>query len=41
LAHTHEIWLQLLVPTAVATLLPALIWHQQNRLRIGWLFHWP
>jgi len=41
LAHTHDVWLQLLVPTAVATLLPALIWHQQNRLRIGWLFHWP
>jgi fucose 4-O-acetylase-like acetyltransferase len=39
--HTHEFWLQLLIPTAVCTLLPAIIWHQQKRWRIGWLFRWP
>jgi fucose 4-O-acetylase-like acetyltransferase len=39
--HTHELWLQLLLPTALATLLPAIVWHQQDRWRVGWLFHWP
>jgi len=39
--HTHEFWLQLLVPTLCATLLPAIVWHQQSRWRAGWLFHWP
>jgi len=40
-AHTHEFWLQLIVPTIVSTLLPAILWHQQKRWRIGWLFRWP
>lgn len=39
--HTHEIWLQLLLATALATLLPSIIWHQQDRWRVRWLFHWP
>jgi fucose 4-O-acetylase-like acetyltransferase len=39
--HTHEFWLQLLVPTILSTLLPAILWHQQKRWRIGWLFRWP
>ena len=39
--HTHEFWLQLLIPTLAAALLPAIVWHQQSRWRIGWLFHWP
>jgi fucose 4-O-acetylase-like acetyltransferase len=39
--HTHELWLQLLLPTAFATLLPAIVWHQRDRWRAGWLFHWP
>jgi peptidoglycan/LPS O-acetylase OafA/YrhL len=39
--HTQEFWLQLLLPTLLATLLPAIVWHQQDRWRIGWLFRWP
>jgi fucose 4-O-acetylase-like acetyltransferase len=39
--HTQELWLQLLLPTAFATLLPAIVWYQQKRLRLGWLFYWP
>lgn len=39
--HTHEFWLQLLVPTFLATVLPAILWYQQDRWRLGWLFHWP
>jgi fucose 4-O-acetylase-like acetyltransferase len=39
--HTGEFWLQLLLPTFFATLLPTLVWHQQNRWRVGWLFRWP
>ena len=39
--HTHELWLQLLLPTLFATLLPAIIWHQQDRWRLRWLFQWP
>lgn len=39
--HTREFWLQLLLPTLFATLLPAIIWHQQDRWRVGWLFRWP
>lgn len=40
-AHTHEFWLQLLLPTAASTLLPAILWHQQRRWHLGWLFRWP
>jgi fucose 4-O-acetylase-like acetyltransferase len=40
-AHTHEFWWQLLVPTLLSTLLPAIIWHQQKRWHLGWLFRWP
>jgi fucose 4-O-acetylase-like acetyltransferase len=39
--HTKELWLQLFLPTFFATLLPAIVWHQQDRWRVGWLFHWP
>jgi fucose 4-O-acetylase-like acetyltransferase len=39
--HTKELWLQLFVPTFFATLLPAIVWHQQDRWRVGWLFQWP
>jgi fucose 4-O-acetylase-like acetyltransferase len=39
--HTNELWLQLLLPTLFATLLPAIVWHQQDRWRVGWLFQWP
>ncbi|PYX90829.1 MAG: hypothetical protein DMG68_00410, partial [Acidobacteria bacterium] len=40
-SHTPEFWSQLLLPTIFATLLPAIIWYQQDRWRIGWLFRWP
>lgn len=40
-AHTNAFWPQLLLPTVAATLIPAVVWHQQQRLRLGWLFHWP
>jgi fucose 4-O-acetylase-like acetyltransferase len=40
-AHTHEFWIQLIIPTMVCTILPAILWHQQKRWRIGWLFRWP
>jgi peptidoglycan/LPS O-acetylase OafA/YrhL len=39
--RTREFWLQLLLPTLFATLLPAFVWYQQDRWRIGWLFRWP
>jgi peptidoglycan/LPS O-acetylase OafA/YrhL len=39
--HTREFWLQLLLPTLFAALLPAIVWYQQDRWRIGWLFRWP
>jgi len=39
--HSREFWLQLLLPTIFATLLPAIVWYRQDRWRIGWLFRWP
>jgi fucose 4-O-acetylase-like acetyltransferase len=39
--HTHEFWLQLLLPTFFAVLLPAIVWHQQRHFRLEWLFYWP
>jgi fucose 4-O-acetylase-like acetyltransferase len=39
--HSREFWLQLLLPTFFATLLPAIVWYQQDRWRVGWLFRWP
>jgi fucose 4-O-acetylase-like acetyltransferase len=39
--HTKELWLQLFLPTLFATLLPAIVWHQQDRWRLQWLFQWP
>jgi fucose 4-O-acetylase-like acetyltransferase len=39
--HTKELLLQLSLPTLFATLLPAIVWHQQDRWRVGWLFQWP
>ena len=39
--HTQEFWSQLLLPTLFATLLPAIVWYQQDRWHIGWLFRWP
>jgi fucose 4-O-acetylase-like acetyltransferase len=41
LFYTNNLWLQLLLPTAFATVLPAIVWYQQDRWRLGWLFHWP
>jgi fucose 4-O-acetylase-like acetyltransferase len=41
LAPAHEFWAQLILPTIVSTLVPAIIWHQQKRWHIGWLFRWP
>ncbi len=32
---------QLLVPIVLATAIPALLWHYQDGLHIGWLFRWP
>jgi fucose 4-O-acetylase-like acetyltransferase len=40
-AHTQAFWPQLVLPTLVSTLLPAIVWHQQKPLRIGWLYRWP
>jgi len=39
--HTREFWLQLLLPTLFATLLPIVVWYNQDRWRVGWLFRWP
>jgi fucose 4-O-acetylase-like acetyltransferase len=39
--HTREFWLQLLLPSMFATLLPAIVWYQQDRWRVGGLFRWP
>ena len=39
--HTREFWLQLLLPTLFATLVPAVVWYHQDRWRVGWLFRWP
>jgi hypothetical protein len=39
--HTRELWLQLLLPTLFAALLPAIVWYQQDRWRVSWLFQWP
>ena len=39
--HTREFWLQLLLPTALATLIPAVVWYRQRRWRLGWLFYCP
>lgn len=39
--HTRQLWLQLLLPTALATLLPAIVWYRQKRWHLQWLFYWP
>jgi fucose 4-O-acetylase-like acetyltransferase len=39
--HTREFWLQLLLPTLFAAVLPAIVWYQQDRWRVSWLFQWP
>lgn len=39
--HTREFWSQLLLPTLFATLLPVIVWYQQDRWHISWLFRWP
>jgi fucose 4-O-acetylase-like acetyltransferase len=39
--HTREFWMQLLLPTLFATVLPAIVWYQQDRWHLGWLFRWP
>ena len=41
LFHTNSLLPQLLLPTVFATVLPAIVWYQQDRWRLGWLFHWP
>ena len=40
-SHTRVPWSQLLLPTLFATLLPVIVWYQQDRWRVGWLFRWP
>jgi fucose 4-O-acetylase-like acetyltransferase len=39
--HTREFWVQLLLPTLFAAVLPAIVWYQQDRWRVSWLFQWP
>jgi fucose 4-O-acetylase-like acetyltransferase len=39
--HTTELWLQLLLPTLFAIVLPAIVWYKQDRWRVRWLFQWP
>jgi fucose 4-O-acetylase-like acetyltransferase len=39
--HTRELWLQLLLPTTLSTLLPAIVWYRQRRWHLEWLFYWP
>jgi fucose 4-O-acetylase-like acetyltransferase len=39
--HTREFWLQLLVPSMFAALIPAILWHRQKEWRLRWLFQWP
>jgi fucose 4-O-acetylase-like acetyltransferase len=41
LSHSTAPLPQLLVPMVVALSIPALLWHYQDRLHIGWFFHWP
>ena len=41
LLHTTAPLPQLLLPTLLASTIPALLWHRQQQLHIGWLFHWP
>jgi fucose 4-O-acetylase-like acetyltransferase len=41
LLHTTAPLPQLLLPTLLASTIPALLWHKQQQLHIGWLFHWP
>jgi peptidoglycan/LPS O-acetylase OafA/YrhL len=39
--QTTELWLQLLLPTLFAVVLPAIVWYKQDRWRVRWLFQWP
>lgn len=39
--HTTAPLPQLLLPILFATIIPALIWHFQDMLHVGWVFHWP
>jgi len=39
--HTQEPWVHLLVVTFFAVTIPAVVYHQRDRLRIGWLFEPP
>jgi len=39
--HARELWLQLLLPTAFAALLPAIVWYRQKPWHLEWLFYWP
>ncbi len=41
LLHTTAPLPQLAIPTLLAATIPALLWHMQRPLHIGWLFHWP
>ncbi len=41
LLHKSDFWPQLLLPTFLAVLLPAIAWHRKESWRIGWLFQWP
>ena len=39
--HTTEPYLQLLVPSVIAILIPAWIYQHRVRLKVAWLFTWP
>jgi len=44
LLHTgvgHTLGVELAVPTVLAVILPAVIWHRRKRLRVAWLFALP
>lgn len=40
-AHLNESFLQLVVVSAIATLIPAVVYYARQKLRIGWLFEPP
>lgn len=41
LLHTTAPWPQMVVPIALAVVIPALIWHARERLHLELIFRWP
>jgi fucose 4-O-acetylase-like acetyltransferase len=39
--HTKDLWLQLIFPSLLAILPPAVMWHRQDQWHLRWLFQWP